>query len=303
MKRKTQLEYACWKIISKYQDIDKETVDGLRFNKMMSLLNNKLLIAGLDIELPRYWYFFGEIVVPKELPTQVRFEGADEEETKAVFKWSGDAPKRPPMKDKRKINSIVDSIYSKFPPAKDIFDVVDEVYKYAPYEYQRAYKDFRSEYSLKSMVDVEGIFRAKSLYLNSFNKAMQYFPYKDFPELRVPAKKLECVVKAVFKEFPEQNKIGIEMCVKFWEIFCKFLRVSDKGHMYVSNEHVVYWRENLQNDFESYKKDLLSRTSAVLSDFHLKTLQDPLLIAFLQSESLGKNFRNLSSEIDKAVYG
>jgi hypothetical protein len=303
MKGKTQLEYACWKIISKYQDIDGETVNGLRFNKMMSLLNNRLLTAGLDIELPRYWYFFGEIVVPKELPTQVGFKGADEEETKTSFKWIGDAPKRPTTKDKKKINSNVDSLYSKFPPTGNIFDVVEEVYKYAPYEYQRAYKDFRSDYSLKSMVDTEGILRAKSLYLNSFNKAMQYFPYKDFPELRVPAKKLECVVKAIFQEFPEQNKIGIEMCIKFWEIFCKFLRVSDRGCSHVSNRHVVYWRENLQNDFKHYKRNLYSSTSAVLSDFHPKALRDPLLVAFLQPVSLGGNFRNLSSDIDKAVYG
>lgn len=303
MKENRQLAYACWKIISKYQDQDKKTIGGLRFNKMMSLLNHELLDNGLDINLPRCWYFWGEMVVPKELPEQARFEGGDDEDTETTFCWIGDSPERPPSKDKRKIDSKIDSLYTRFPPTSDIFNAVNKVYEYAPYDFQKAYKDFRSDFSLRTTIDEDGSFRTMAFYQNEFDDAIKLFPGKEFPELRVLSKKLEKVVKSIFDEFPQHNKIGIVMAVEFWKIFCKFLRASERGHAYVSHERVSYWNKKALDDLQEYKEVLYNKINEIILTYDPKSLRDPLLQGFLLPVSLGKEYNHISSEIDQIIYG
>lgn len=303
MKSRASLEYACWKIMSKYKEAEEGTVGGLRFNKMMSLLNKELLDVDVDIMLPRCWYFYGEEVVPKELPAQVVFEGSDEDSKRTTFKWSGKSPRKPAKRTKKTIDSKIDSIYSQFPPDRYVFDAANEVYEYAPYDFQRAYRDFRSDFVLWSTFDRNGSFRTEFLYKEEFEKAMELFPTEDFPSLRVPAKKLEMVVKAIFNEQPKQNRIGIEMAIAYWEIFCKFLRIHEKGHQYVSDVRVAYWRETAFADLEDYKKDMQRSISSVLSGLKLRTLSDPLILTFLQPASFGVASRGLSKEIDMIAYG
>lgn len=68
MKRRKELEYTCYEVIEKYKEERTGMVDALRFNKVMSLLNKDLLESGIDIRLPRCWYFYGEMTVIQELP-------------------------------------------------------------------------------------------------------------------------------------------------------------------------------------------------------------------------------------------
>ncbi len=301
MKRKTLLEYASWKIISKYQDTRTGRVDGLRFNKMMSLLNTRLFQGKpkVDILLPRCWYFYGEEVVPKELPSQVKCEGLDEAGVQTRFYWTGDRPKVA-KKQRQRIDSAVDSLHSSFPPSGNIFDAVNAVYENAPFDFQRYYAIFRSDFQFRSEVDMDGTLRATALYPIDFKRAMQSFPSGNFPELRVPGKKLEYVVEAIFEEFPSENRKAVNLAVKFWEIFCKFLRVSE--NKYVSESRIDYWRQTALDDLGGYKQDFQERVGEILSELGPRKLSDPMLLAFLQPVSLGESFKHVSSEIDRVLY-
>lgn len=228
----------------------------------------------------------------------MRLEGEREEEKKSAFGWVGEPPERPPKKKKSKIDARIDSICSRFPPNADKWELVREVYGYAPYDFQRVYSSFRSDYSFKSLADMNGSLRAQTVYKQEFERSMKCFPTEDFPQLRVPAKKVEYVVDAVFGEHPTQSKIAIDMAVGFWEIFCKFLRTSEKGHENVTRVHVEYWRDHAKHELAEYKTDLHKRISAILSGLEFKTLSDPLLLAFLQPEDLGESCKSLSMEID-----
>ena len=295
------LEYACWRVISKYQDSGGK-VSGLRFNKMMSLLNHKLL-PKVDIELPRCWYFYGEQVVPRELPVQVRFEGQGEPDAQTAFCWDGNRPKNPPSKGKGRVDSSLDSLYSRFPPQGDVMDAVRAVYEYPPYDFQKAYAKFRSDFQLVSQLDRNGTLRAKLFYPGEFKTAMHLFPVEDFPQLRVPARKLEYLVESVLEEFPNRNDTAVRAAVGFWELFCKLLRVSEKGHKCVTEDRLDLWRRVAEESLQEYMLDFQSRIDDVLSNLKPKRLSDPLLLAFLQPARLGPSFRRLSSEIDQVVYG
>lgn len=300
----SSLDYACWKVISKYRDPRTEKVDGFRFNKMMSLLNTKLLDGGKDIHLPRCWYLYGEQLVSAELPSSVRLDGQSDAEAKTTVTWAGEAPERPAAKDKRKIDSTVDYLYSRFPPTGSIHDAVAEVYSHAPYEFQRAYAAFRSDFSLRSQVDMDGSLRAKLFYPTEFEKALRLFPADDIPELRVPAKKVELVGKALLKAHPGENKTVVKMAIAFWEVFCKILRTKrGVGYHYVSVERVAHWREVAEDAVAMYLKELQSQIDEVVPKLNVDEVKDPFVLAFLRPEVLGKGFADLSTRVDEIVYG
>ncbi len=301
---KASLKYAIWKVLTKYRERETGTVRGIWFNKIASLLNHELLESTpkLDIRLPRVWYFFGEEVVPRELPPAVKSKGLDKaEETR--FWWSGARPKSPGKKAKRKIDSLVDSLYSRFPPHGSVHDVLKAVYEYAPFDFQRYYAVFRSDFSRRSELDVDGTMRAELLYPEDFARAMQSFPSEDFPMLRVSAKKLEYVIKAIFEEFPGQNQIAIDMAKEFWETFSKFLRVHDDGHHNVSDSRLGYWNQDAVQNLEQYKGKFHDQVAEIVANLRPETLSDPMLLAFLQPVSLESALMDISSEIDETLYG
>ncbi len=297
-----ELKYSAWKIIELYKDRSTDQVNGLRFNKMMALLDHRLLDEkGLDIKLPRCWYLYGEATVPKQMPSQVKWKGLDNEEEKTAVTWDEGRPSIRSSKNRQKIDSIVDSLYSLFPPGEDVRKAIEEDYEsYAPYEFQRLYKMFRYDTKIRSIVDKDGTLRSEAFYSIGIKDAMNVFPYEDFPELKVHARKLELILPNLFKEFPEKNERGVEMAKDFWKIFCRFLRV--KQNRYVVDSRLKYWEEKAFEGLRIYE-DKLSDDIRRLKSLGLSVNEDPMIDVFLSPDSLGEGFENLSSDVDEIVYG
>ena len=297
-----ELKYSLWKIIDVYRDSSLGGVNGLRFNKMMALLNHRLLDEkGLDIKLPRCWYLYGEATVPKQLPDELRWEGLDKEERETLGRWSEERPEIRSSKNRKKIDSIIDSLYSLFPPDEDVKKAIKEDYnKYAPYEFQRLYKAFRYDTQIESMVDKDGSLRSEVFYSKEIQEAMKRFPYEDFPELKVVARKIELLLPSLFEEFPEKNEKGIEMAKDFWKIFCRFLRI--KKNNYVDSERIRYWDEVAVEDLKKYREGL-KKDIRDLKELEMDVTKDPMVELFLSPESLGPGSEDLSESVDKMVYG
>lgn len=297
-----ELKYSAWKMIDLYKDRSTDEVNGLRFNKMMALLDHRLLDEkGLDIKLPRCWYLYGEATVPKQLPSQVRWSGLDDEEEKTSVTWDDERPKVRSSKNRQKIDSVVDSLYSLFPADEDVRKAIEEDYEsYAPYDFQRKYKVFRYDTNIRSIVDKDGTLRSEAFYSSGIKDAMDVFPSEDFPELKVHARKLELILPSLFKEFPEKNEKGVEMAKDFWKIFCRFLRV--KQNKYVIDSRLKYWEEKAFEDLKTYE-DKLSDDIRRLKSLGLSVTADPMIDVFLSPESFGEGLDDLSSEVDEIVYG
>lgn len=297
-----ELKYSLWKIIEKYKDSKQNSVNGLRFNKIMALLNHRLLEEkNLDIRLPKCWYLYGEATVPTQLPKEVEWEGLDNDEEKTSVSWMDERPAIRSSKNRKKIDSIIDSLYSLYPPDGDINKLIEEDYsKYAPYEFQKLYKVFRYDTEIVSMIDQDGSLRSKAFYAKEIKKAMEAFPYEDFPELKVEARKIELLLPSLFKEYPQKNEKGIEIAKDFWKIFCRFLRFKENS--YVVRDKVEYWKEVALKDLKEYKLKL-SEDIKDLKELELSVNKDPMIEKFLTPKSLGDEFDNLSNNIDDVVYG
>ncbi len=294
------LEYSAWKIITIYRDSSLDGVNGLRFNKMMALLNHGLLDEkGLDIRLPRCWYLNGETTIPKQLSEKVEWSGLDEEEEETLVFWHGDKPSLRSSRDRKKIDSIADSLYSLHPPEGDVKDAIEEDYRrYAPYDFQRLYKVFRHDTDIRTLVVNNGSFRSKAFYAEEIRKAMEAFPSAEFPELKVEAVKVNVLLSCLFEEHPEENKKGIEIAGDFWRIFCRFLRVKENHH--VSSDRVEHWRKIAFDDLTDYRIKL-KKDINMLKGLDLSISRDPMIDVFLSPENLG--FKDLSTHVDEFVYG
>lgn len=296
------LAYACYKILSKYGDGPTYKLDSLRFNKMIAMLDHELQDeVKLILKTPICWYYYGEEVVPTEMPSCVRFEPRQaSDDDISSFWWVGERP-RPDSRKKSKIDAKVDSLFSRFPPTMDIYEVVAKDYDYAPFEFQRKYKEFRSDSLILSDVDPDGRLRSKILYGPGIRSAFSDFPFKEFPVLKVAAAQVEILTAAIFKKLPMENKKGIKIARSFWEMFCKLLRIySDeghKGHRNVSNQKLEFWRTVAEDTLRQYLIDLQEEINTIMRLLPENAIEDPMERMFLQPLEFESQ-----EDIDKALY-
>ena len=291
------LAYACYRIISKYGNTEGE-VDGLRFNKMMTLLDKELLDEDVDIKLPSCWYFYGPVVVPNELPRSVRFESGDlAERDKGRFYWSGDTP-RPHSRDRSRINSLVDRLLTRFPRDGEVLEALDAAYEHAPFRFQQLYKEFRTDSLEKSMADPSRTFRSEWLYLNEIKASFKEFPYDEFIQLKVPATQVDILTTAIFGKVSERNSVAIALAKSFWEIFCKFLRIHELGHKHVSDQKLQHWKRIAEADLLTFLEYLQSEIGKILAFLPPDAIEDPMDMMFLDPMEF-----DTEEDIDTTLYG
>ncbi len=298
----TLLAYACFKVIEKYKKKGSNKVDSLRFNKMISLLDHKLKEEEkLDLKVPICWYYFGEEVVPLELPQHVKFQHKEKTEDEySSFWWEGDRP-RPDSRKKARVDACVDSLYSLYPPSDDVYIAVGADYQYAPFEFQRKYKGFRSDSLIWSEVDPDGKFRSQALYAPGIRLAFAQFPFVEFPQLKVMATQVEILLMAMFTKMPSENRRAVKLAKRFWETFCKFLRIYEddtrKGFRNVTTVRVDNWKKDAQAVLVDYRKELDRDIKAILRILPDKAIEDPMDRMFLDPMEFEP-----SEDIDQIIY-
>jgi hypothetical protein len=296
------LGYACYKIISKYKNEKTGKVDSLRFNKMISLLDHRLKDeSNLDLKVPICWYFFGEEVVPVEMPQGVKFEPRERRiDEYSHFWWEGERPK-PDGRKKARVDACIDSLYSHYPPSEDVYGAVDADYQYAPFEFQRKYKEFRSDSLIRSEVDPDGKFRSQALYAPGIRLAFAQFPFMEFPQLKVMATQVEIILTAIFTQRPSENKRAVKIAKRFWETFCKFLRIYDddkrKGYRNVTSARVGHWKKDAQDVLVQYRLDLDAEIKTIIRLLPDDAIEDPMDRMFLDPMEFEPQ-----DDIDQTIY-
>src|SRR5437870_2926778 len=128
---------AAYYVISSMSRASKGRLHGVLFNKGMCLLNYRLKQRKIDIKLPHCWYKHGDIVVEYWMPPNVQWPKPNEEQTYVY--WQGPAPKALPDAELQKeIVAAADRLRDEFTEDENgITRIVTEVYKFAPFEFQR----------------------------------------------------------------------------------------------------------------------------------------------------------------------
>jgi len=254
--------YTSYIAVTKFQKKKGRSPHGVYFNKIMSLAHRSLKEQGIDIGLPHYWYRYGDQVHIQSMPSALVWN--HENQYKTIVEWTQGKPSSYNDATYRLINKTIEELTNKY--AGKNKEIIQEVYKNAPYEFQRKILNLRSiihgwKYALnwdsRSYQTV-----SKEVILN----ALSTFPDRVFPELEEQYKIFKIVVEIMLEKEDWDFVLFEELCITFWFWFCYYLRIKKDARENIPKETVAYWESNL--DFENF------RYRRIMGDILIKVARD-----------------------------
>lgn len=245
------LVYASHEVIHQYQAKHKAMASGLYFNKHMSLLHRELLNRGHDLKLPHCWYQFGDEVVRAWMPEQIVWYNDSPIGTQVS--WAGPTPHKQAGKGiDSEIKEVVSELSARY--GTNIDKTVDAVYSYAPFDFQRKFRQTRQLYGHGANHQVA--VSSPEVIHKALRNAFKLFPKKDFPDPANYAPLVADASSALLEETPQKLQLVNDLCEKFWNYFCYHLRLHPKGHENVPNEALEIWGQKLAPERANYELDL-----------------------------------------------
>ncbi|OUJ18870.1 hypothetical protein AMET1_0521 [Methanonatronarchaeum thermophilum] len=247
------LKYSIESLLEEIDPERKGYVSTTRFFKLIFLVHKKLQEKNINIGLPYFWYLYGPVCIEKKLP-----EG-DYVKRKGSY-LPTKHKKEPSKKVEKKIQRTIEKISHDYKGTKTD-EIVDNVYqKYAPYEFQLNFRKFRGILNVKEM-DVAMEFAGKEnrnkILIEKLDQMLHSFPEEDFREIYNQFLQWENVMRYLAdKGFnTEEKKFMKDFSDKFWELFCKLLRI--KKYSKIDKYIIKKWKNSFkQKDFEEYKFDI-----------------------------------------------
>lgn len=251
------LQATCYRIIEKHERLRGEPPTGVQFNKYLSLLRHELGHASESMGLPHCWYRWGDEVVRVLMPTQVAWDHTDPPKTKVA--WEGDDPEL--SADDRqftKMALIIDQLVRQYSPGEELPRMISKVYSYAPFPFQRAYRDLRETYLdiMGSQIPVEKI--QGRLVLKALRAALVEFPHAEFPEFGRETDRFRRLMEHLIAADLEGIRLARETSEIFWFGFCYHLRLHPQAHENVPRSTLDYWRDCLPDHMNHYETSLNS---------------------------------------------
>ena len=245
------LHYTSYLVIDKYRKEQGKPPTGLYFNKIMSLAHRKLKEEGIDINLPHYWYRYGDQVHKYCMPNELIWD--HENAVKTTVKWRTRKPYYVPDDIYTSaINRIVTELTKRYSDDDKQKNLIRRVYNFAPYDFQRNILELREIiYGWENALnwDIESYKRiSKSVILNT----IQNFPERVFPELKKEYKIFKTIVELILEEDDWDYKLFHKVCITFWFWFCYYLRL--KANENIPKDSILYWESNLDYENQRYRR-------------------------------------------------
>lgn len=294
---------ASYYVIESLSHRTRGRLHGVLFNKGLSLLHHRLLEKGVDIRLPHYWYKHGDIVVKHWMPRNVQWPRPNEDQT--FVYWRGPPPHD--LRDaglQKEIISEAESLGEEFTDdEKGIPRIVDEVYRYAPFDFQRRFQELFSLFkkwfnpgtSLTAFIEGEVV--------PSFEGTVASFPTEEFPDLELDLRKYAFVCRRLFEKGEGVRYISEGLSEDFWLHFCKSLRLHTKAHENVPDATIEIWQRERQASQEIFQSSLMSWVSLVIRELRISRLSEKGVKLWLSPESWGPESTDSSVTIDQTLYG
>ena len=265
------LAYVSYLVIRKYKEKVGEPPTGLYFNKLMSPCNLNLVNKHVNINLPHYWYRYGDQVYMHSMPRNLVLN--HETPTKTTVEWMDEEPA--PVSDKS--HNLIEKVVSKLTErySNDIHQAVRDVYKYAPFDFQREYLDLREAfYGEKNAFNWDALaYKTISAHLlvNAFSK----FPEKSFPKLNRQYAVVKTLIETTLREEWE-FKLVEEVCTNFWFLFCYHLRLNKRCRENIPEESISCWEGRIEFEDIRYRR-IIGDLLIEITENHQNILKDELL--------------------------
>lgn len=268
------LAIASYLVINKHEKCTGKSPSGLYFNKIMSLVDRKL--NGLvNLKLPHCWYRYGDEVVRAAMPYNVKWDHMYDDKT--IVTWRGDLPMFDDSPQVRLITDSVDELTTSY--AENVFLAVHEVYKFAPFEFQRQFLNVREIfYGMNNAFNWDA-----NTYLTlsapQFFKALDSFPSRDFPQLNERMQITRQLAEIILYNSNVDNNLLRDIMTTFWFHFCYYLRTHNEAHDNVPENYITYWNSILETEDARYRKiyaDIIETISNQVDITGNKLLSDEL---------------------------
>ncbi len=246
------LNYTSYIAIKKFQKKTDRLPSGLFFNKIMSLAHKQLKEKGIDIGLPHYWYRYGDQVHKREMPKAITWN--HESPIKTTVEWSSVKPDFYNDSTYRLINKTVAEVVERY--AGNRKAIIQEVYSYAPYDFQREILALRSI--------INGWRNALNWDTNSYKTiskkviidALSKFPEDDFSEIKEEFQLTRELVKSILKDDDWSFELFQYICKEFWFYFCYHLRLRKNARENIPKGVVSYWEGRLDFEKDRFRRVL-----------------------------------------------
>lgn len=290
-------------VIKKFIDAQEQSPNGIFFNKAMSLLDRELRKDGVDIHLPHCWYRWGDEVVRILMPREIEWNHESTYHTS--INWN---TKARPFDDSglmKKIESYVDTIIAEY-ATESIDDVIEEVYSYAPFDFQRKFRICRQAIGDCLHSPIEWKDSSGKVLMPYYKSACESFPKEEFPIVAKHLPVFERIMEYLLtrKDRYEANCIlANEISEEFWFWFCYFLRIHKKAHENIPDSTIEYWASRIENETIRYERfigdHLLQLTE---NDSSLKN--DSILLPIIESRRLASLEENeILTDFVKEIQG
>ncbi len=251
------LHYSSYLVVKEYEKLTEEKPNGVFFNKIMSLLNKK----NNNLKLPHYWYRYGDQVCRQKMPSELYWNHAELDQTTVDFKI--DSKDYFKELDGHPIEEDVKELVEKY--HDDFEKLIDDVYSYAPYEFQKKFLELRKTfYGISNAYnwDKESY---KELSRPIFSDTYDKFPIDEFKELEDEYNLVKTFIETRLESDDWKFKILEEISKHFWFLFCYHLRLNPKARENIPSEILHYWEEKLPSDADRHKKSI--------ADIIIKTIE------------------------------
>ncbi len=268
------LAIASYLVIDKHEKYTGKSPSGLYFNKLMSLVDRKLR-GSVNLKLPHCWYRYGDEVVRAAMPYNVKWDHMYDDKT--IVTWKGDIPMLDDSIQVRLITGVIDELTNAY--AENVNLAVHEVYKFAPFEFQRQFLNVREIfYGMNNAFNWDA-----NTYLTlsapQFFKALNSFPSHEFPQLKERLQITRQLAEITLNNPDVDNSILKDIMTTFWFHFCYYLRTHDEAHDNVPENYITYWNNILETEDARYRKiyaDIIEKISYSVDISGNKLLSDEL---------------------------
>lgn len=282
------LRYSIYKLLDTFDPKREEYISQIRFYKLLFLLHDDLKKVGVDIQLPYFWYLHGDVVMTSFLPADV-FELKDKRGWKAILPTSFPSNLNIDAGILRTINYHIETLKKPFQYVKTK-EIIKAVYKRAPYNFQREYKNFiflvNNQFKFRGITSKFWGAPDDRLYDNQFDSLRATFPENDFPELYTPFLQWELFTKYQLKQKERLLKEPtVTLINKFWNIFSEGLKF--RCYENLPGWLIDHWKKEYPPQVNAFNKYLRNYREFFYSKLYNQTREfDDLTDAYNETARL-----------------